>query len=411
MSSMERVGMNRSGIERRNRLVHALQELYPQGIVVLISAQYEQPRMRFFQDSMFLYLTGLDMLPGAVLAIVLQSTSVETILYHPAYVADRSVWVGAEASAGVEDLCVRELGDPYAGYSAHPFFSYAEHKELLALLKASIDSGSVIGVCSLGKGDSVQRRNYERWASYIPELNKQAVDITPVLARLRRMKDADEIGSVERAIAITHQALRDAQQCITPGALEAEVYGALIAAMVRAGAREAFPSIVAAGRNSTILHYERNDGTLAPGDGIVIDCGASWNGYAADISRTFPVSGSFTARQQQIYDCVYEVQHQVRAAVRPGMWLHNARYPDQSLHHIALQAFTRYGMERYFLHSIGHFLGLDVHDVGDTQEPLRPGDLITIEPGLYIRDESFGVRIEDDILVTESGSSCLSSPR
>lgn len=403
--------MQRYFAERRSRVINYFQERYPEGIVVVISAHYEQARTRSYEDSMFYYLTGMHH-PGAVLVMAVSPQKSELLLYRPTYTTDRSLWVMSqdvsEEALCLDDIEQCDLGIPCKGYSATPYFTEDIHKNLFAYFKARIAGGSVMGFCLASKGDCVQRRNYERWVAHMPDLASRAVDVIPHFAQLRRQKDAHEISHIKQAIAITHQALKEAQPYIVPGGSEAAVYAALLAGMVRLGAREAFPSIVGAGVNSTILHYERNRGVLSAGDGLLIDCGALWNGYAADISRTFAISGRFTERQQMIYDCVRDVQHEVRARARPGMWLFNPHEPEYSLHHTAVRCFAQQGMEPYFLHTIGHFLGLDVHDIGNVDEPLRPGDVITIEPGLYLRDEAFGVRIEDDFLITESGNECLS---
>jgi Xaa-Pro aminopeptidase len=141
----------------------------------------------------------------------------------------------------------------------------------------------------------------------------------------------------------------------------------------------------------------------------VIDIGAEYAYYAADITRTYPASGTFSERQREIYQMVLDAQEFVAAHAKPGYWLKNAAYPEQSLHHMAVQFFKEHGLDKYFMHGIGHYLGLDVHDVGSYQEPLKPGDLFTIEPGLYIRNEGIGVRIEDNYLMTGDGVRCLSA--
>ena len=145
------------------------------------------------------------------------------------------------------------------------------------------------------------------------------------------------------------------------------------------------------------------------GDVVVIDIGASYKRYCADVSRTYPVSGVFTQRQKELYDIVLETQEYIAAFAKPGMWLNNAEEPSKSLNHLAREFLKeRGGYDTYFPHGIGHFVGLDVHDVGDSKIPLSKGDIITIEPGIYIPEERIGIRIEDMYWIVEGEAVCLS---
>ena len=144
------------------------------------------------------------------------------------------------------------------------------------------------------------------------------------------------------------------------------------------------------------------------GDLVVVDIGAELGMYAADITRTYPVSGTFSKRQRELYDIVLATQQHIADISKPGLWLSNKEHPDKSLNHLARQFLQKYGYDKYLPHGIGHFLGLDVHDVGDYSVPLQAGDIITIEPGIYIPEEGIGIRIEDDYWVVEDGVVCLS---
>ena len=178
--------------------------------------------------------------------------------------------------------------------------------------------------------------------------------------------------------------------------------------MTASHARTSFPSIVAGGKNSTVLHYHENSGTLRNGDLVVVDIGAEYNNYCADLTRTYPVSGTFSKRQKEIYEVVLATQEYIASRAKPGMWLKNKDNVEQSLHHLAVKFLAQSGYDKYFPHGIGHFLGLDVHDVGDYTVPLQEGDVITIEPGIYIAEESIGIRIEDNYWITKDGAVCLS---
>ena len=190
--------------------------------------------------------------------------------------------------------------------------------------------------------------------------------------------------------------------------LECEVQASLEYMMTGAGSRPAFPSIVATGKNATILHYMENNASLQDGQLVVVDIGSVFEGYCSDLTRTYPVSGKFTPRQKELYNLVLDVQKYIADLAKPGMYLRNNNHPDQSLHHLAENYFKKYGYDQYFIHGIGHFLVLDVHDVGAYDQPLQPGDVITIEPGIYLPEESIGVRIEDDYWIVEDGVVCLS---
>ena len=141
---------------------------------------------------------------------------------------------------------------------------------------------------------------------------------------------------------------------------------------------------------------------------VVVDIGAEYEYYAADVTRTYPVSGMFTDEQQELYRTVLEAQEYVFDLARPGMFIRNESQPELSLHHHAVNFFKERNLHEYFTHGIGHFLGLDVHDVGDYKEPLKSGDVITIEPGLYIPKKGLGIRIEDDYVIVDDGAVCLS---
>jgi Xaa-Pro aminopeptidase len=177
---------------------------------------------------------------------------------------------------------------------------------------------------------------------------------------------------------------------------------------------EAYAPIVGAGPNSTALHYDKLGRKIQDGDIVVLDVGAQYSGYAADVTRTLPANGKFTPRQREIYDIVLGAQTAAMAALKPGTDM--CRKGKQSLYKIAYDYLNSHGKDQhgkplgqYFIHGLGHNLGLDVHDPGDSCKPLMVGQVVTVEPGIYIPDENLGVRIEDDVLITESGYELLSA--
>jgi len=222
---------------------------------------------------------------------------------------------------------------------------------------------------------------------------------------MRRKKDAHELKLMKKAVEITLGAHKHISKIISPNLHEYEIQAEVESFFIKNGAKVAFPSIVASGENTTVLHYTSLDKKL---DGmLVVDIGARFNYYCADITRTYSVGGKFSSREKEIYDTVFELKKYVAKIAKPGFFLRNKEEPEKSLHHIAENFLRERGLLKYFVHGIGHFLGLDVHDVGDTKIPLGSGDVFTIEPGIYIKEERIGVRIEDDFVITESGCNVL----
>lgn len=400
-------------ITRRKNLTDLIRHKHSEakGALVLI-AGFEQDRARFWQECSFYYLTGLEE-PGVIAVIDLQG---EAVLYIPHCGIKRSDWLSSPVELVQENSAllgfdrIETLGAAVPGFSLPFFFTAQQSEKLLKHLASIVQSGGQIFTLSPNdmNGYAEQRSVLARLATFAPVIGERIVDISPLVAGMRRVKSSQEVEYMYRAVEITALAHEAAAKAIGDGVGEAEVQASLEYMMLGSGARVAYPSIVASGINSTILHYNISERTMWNGELIVIDAGAAVGGYCADITRTYPVSGTFTERQREIYKLVLEVQRYVADLAKPGMWLSNKEYPEQSLNHLAKKYLQDRGYGEYFPHSIGHFLGLDVHDVGDAKVPLQAGDIITIEPGIYIPQEKLGVRIEDNYLITEKGAICLS---
>jgi Xaa-Pro aminopeptidase len=223
-----------------------------------------------------------------------------------------------------------------------------------------------------------------------------------MIAWMREQKEPREIELIRRAIAATERGHRAAMRQARVGMHEYDVKDIIEAEFRAEGARGlAFPSIVGAGRNSAVLHYPLDNNTIQTGDMVLMDLGARYDYYCADITRTFPISGRFNDEQRRIYELVLQAQLAAERRIRPG-----AYYSD--LQAAADQVFRDAGLIDAFWHGLGHFVGLQVHDVGDYERPLPVGAVFTIEPGLYLPDRGFGVRIEDMYLVTRNGFEHLS---
>lgn len=236
--------------------------------------------------------------------------------------------------------------------------------------------------------------------------------LAPLLHQLRLVKSTAELELIRHAIAVTADGFQRALQFLRPGVNEAELEAEFAHEFTRRHCRFAYNPIVASGLNNCILHYERNDRPCLEGDLVLIDVGASWRNFNADLTRTIPVSGRFTPRQRQVYEAVLRVLRKATTLMRPGKLMADLRQESTALIggelvHLGLLGAAELKddpgcVKRYFMHGIGHPLGLDVHDVGDLRSPLAPGWILTCEPGIYLREEGFGIRLENDILVTKN---------
>ena len=230
----------------------------------------------------------------------------------------------------------------------------------------------------------------------------ELVDCSNVIPTLRSVKSSAEIQTIQEAVDITARGFSDAMKFVKAGVNEYQVQATLEYVYAMSGGRgSAFPPIVGGGINSTVLHYKENDQQLVDGDLVCIDSGALYEGYGADISRTVPVSGKFSKRQREIYNIVLKAEETAIKAVKPGVTL-------GEIDAIARAIIVKSGYGDYFIHGIGHHLGLETHDSCGPMTPLKKGAVVTIEPGIYLPDEALGVRIEDDIVVTARGHKNLS---
>ncbi len=234
-----------------------------------------------------------------------------------------------------------------------------------------------------------------------------------IIANSRMIKTEAEIDMIKKAIEITNHGIQRMMKNSKPGMMEYQLEAYFDFELKTLGAkRHSFNTIAASGKNAIVLHYGENSCEMKDGDLILFDLGAEYNNYCADISRTFPVNGKFTERQKEIYDIVLKSQLETIKAVKPGI-------PFKELNNVTkkvlIEECKRIGLikeddeiSKYYYHGVSHYLGLDTHDVGDREADLAPGMVLTIEPGLYIEEEGIGIRIEDNVVVTEQGCENLS---
>ena len=245
--------------------------------------------------------------------------------------------------------------------------------------------------------------------------------LQPIISKLRVIKSPEEIALIKKAIHITQKAFENLVPKIQSGVMEYEIEAKMIRTLIANGSDgHAFDLIVASGPNACILHYINNNRKMKNKELLLLDFGAEFNGYAADMSRTLPIGGQFTTRQKEVYQAVLDAQKEAIKLIAPGISIKDIneqvrQYLEKKM--VELNLFTEQDIEqqnpeeplsrKYFMHGTSHFMGIDVHDVGNPKEKLQPGMVLTCEPGLYIKEEALGVRIENDILVTENGNEDL----
>ena len=371
----------------------------------------------FRQESNFYYLSGFDE-PDSIL-LIRPNHPEEYVMFVRPHDPEMAIWVGARAGIdGVQEF--------YGADAAFPIDTFAEKiNELLS----EVDD-IFYGIGSDQEIDGIisnyltsRQKNSHRGQKGFSSLR----DPRPLVENLRMFKSDDEIKSLKEAIRITEQGFQTAQSLTEPGLHEFEIQAALENEFRRLGSsRNGYPSIVASGDNACILHYTTNREQLKDGDLLLIDAGAEYDYYTADITRTWPINGHFSTSQRYIYDVVLEAQQAGIKRAKPGATL-------DEIHHATLEVLVRGLMEskilsgaidkliedrkyqNFYMHSTSHWLGMDVHDVGNyrnKKEPiaLEPGMCFTVEPGLYLSAKNhkipkefqgIGIRIEDNILITE----------
>lgn len=268
----------------------------------------------------------------------------------------------------------------------------------------------------------LERDNYSAALTQPQLLAKEIVEkypyarvknIFPLFVQLRMIKEEAEIDLIKEAISITEKGIYNLIGNAKPGMREYELEAYFDFALKTNGVKDfAFKTICASGKNGTVLHYVANNAVAQENDLVLLDLGAQYGYYNADISRTFPVSGKFTERQKEIYNIVLKAQFETMKVIKAGVPFAEI---NKRTRVVLAEELKKIGLikedselSNYYYHGVSHFLGLDTHDVGDREVELKPGMVLTVEPGLYIAEEGIGIRIEDDVLVTEEGCENLS---
>jgi Xaa-Pro aminopeptidase len=342
------------------------------------------------RSSDFVYLTGLA-LPGSWLVIVARDdASPVSVLFVPTDSSRPARAAPVRAVTGISD--VRCAASAPAEIAAR----------VRASTVAAPDGRLYVSTSMRGAPDSAV-------TAAVDTTGLPVAPVGPLMATLRPSKDETELARLRRAAAITAEGVVAAMEAVRPGMREDSLQALLERAFRARGASgTSFPSIVASGANALELHYSRNDSIMESGDLVLVDVGAEYAGYAGDVTRTFPVSGRFTDRQRALYDLVLETQRAAIEAVRPGVTIEELnRIARETMAGASGDLCGARGCEPHFIHGLSHHLGLDVHDPGRPGQPLAPGMVITIEPGVYLPEEGIGIRIEDDVLVTAEGHEVL----
>ena len=346
----------------------------------------------FVQESDFYYLTGVSE-PGAALILAPGEKQYKEILYLQPRDPDDENWNGRRPPLGdaLEDATgfpeVRRIGR--LGSDLTDMLQRSRRAAFLGpIVSATAPVPPALDV--LQKAQSrVPGTSLDNMADLVPEM--------------RRVKTDYEIERIQKAVDITGKGLVAAMQAVRPGLQEFQLQSIVDHTYEMEGAQFlGFSTILAWGPNATVLHYTKNDQVIADSGLVLIDTGAAWEHYSADVTRTIPVSGKFSDREKELYELVLKASDAAIKKVQVGAYNHD------DVHLTAKAILDEAGYGEYFIHGTGHFVGLDVHDAGNYDLPYKPGVVVTVEPGIYIPEEGIGIRIEDVVLVTRNGPVVLS---
>ena len=379
------------------------------GVAVIFAAtEAEGPNATFGfrQDDDFFYLSGLRE-PGAALLVApafdknSSSQKYTEILFLPARNIKQEKWTGPKLGPN----------DPQA--AAITGFEAVTNLDTLSaeVAKLLAPGRPALYLDTPESGEQNAASSFLDWARRANTLamGTHVNDVKPSLAQLRVVKDAGEIERIRHATNASIDAHPAALRMIKPGLNEHEVAALMQYEFMKNGCeRPAYAPIVGSGFNSTVLHYSADDAPIKDGDVVVMDVAGEYAMYASDITRTAPANGKFTERQREIYNIVLGAQQAAMSAFKSGQY---SLTGDDSLYRVAYDFINTHGKDlhgqplgQYFIHGLGHYVGLEVHDVGDTKAKLGPGVVFTIEPGIYIPEEKIGIRIEDIYWVDPQGN-------
>src|SRR4051794_18535431 len=388
----------------RLRREHLAAKLEPQAVALLFAnseAEGQNALGAFRQNDDFYYVTGWNE-PGAAVLIAPANDNhpYTEVLFLPAHNATQERWTGPKLGPESADA---------------PRLTGFDHVEALDKMRDRLVALLPGQTATIYTDSSATPLEWLRRSNSFPNYTTYR-DSKALVAPFRVTKDAGELALIRKASDATVEAHKAAMRSAKPGMTENELSAIMQYEFQRRGCEApAYSPIVGSGFNSTVLHYSQNSGTMQAGDVVVLDVGGEYSRYATDVTRTLPVSGRFTPRQREIYDIVLAAQQAAADAFKSGA-SSMARTAPNSLYKVAYDYINTHGKDlhgqplgQYFIHGLSHYVGLSVHDAGDSAAPLGPGAVFTIEPGIYIPEEKLGVRIEDTYAVGADGKLlCLS---
>ncbi|HBH12047.1 MAG: Xaa-Pro aminopeptidase, putative [Clostridiales bacterium 38_11] len=390
---------------RRRQSLH--EQLSDDSTVILFSGssvvKSADADYKFYTNNHFFYLTGIDR-DDVIYLCEKKNNKIKEMLFIKKRNADLEKWFGlyltedeCRSKSGIKEINFYEDFDDYLlKLLNNNFISYA----YLDLENHSFESNATIA-----------NKYSSKLIGKYPHIIQK--NLHPIISDMRRVKDESEIESVKESIKITKDAFCHMLQNIKAGMKEYEMEAHYNLILNLNCAEPSFETIAASGGNALILHYIKNNQEVKSGDMILFDLGVNKNKYCSDITRTVPADGIYTKRQKVLYEIVLEANKRVIDAAKPGITINELNETAKIIIFEGLLNLKLLNnmdeLTKFYYHGVSHYLGLDVHDVGDREKPLEPGCLITVEPGLYVWDEGIGIRIEDNILITHGGNINLSS--
>ena len=354
----------------------------------------------------FYYLTGLDKEDMTLMLVNHNGIKMEYLFIEP-FNELEAKWVGGRMSE-VEASHISQITAVLANEEFLPTLHRLVHRSMN-------EFDEIMMYVDLHTQEYNQETKETKFAKQLKDIfpNAMVGNIYPYIAQLRLIKDEEEIETLKKSIETTRLGIESMMKHCEPKMMEYELEAYFDFELKRHNADHSFPSIIAGGKNATILHYGENNMRLKDRSLVLCDLGAAHEHMCADITRTFPVNGKFTKRQAQIYDIVLRGNKMIIDAVRPGMTLAQLNRMLIKFYQVELKeaGLLSHGktVGDYYWHGVSHMLGLDTHDVSLANYELQEGNVFTVEPGLYIEEENIGIRIEDNVLVTSDGCINLSA--
>lgn len=393
---------------------HKFREMLAPGALAIFNSNDQMPTnadgtMPFRQNNDLLYLCGVDQEESTLLLFPeAHNKAHREILFLKETSPEIAVWEGAKLTkqearerTGIETI--------FWNNQLHKILHALMTEAAVVYLNSNEQTRAVLTV-------ETKDDRFSKWIRSTYPLH-QYQRSAPIMHSVRAVKSEEEIAQMQRACDITEKGFRRILKMIKPGVQEFEIEAELIHEFMRNRSRGfAYEPIVASGGNACVLHYTANNQECKSGDVILMDVGAEYGNYAADMTRCVPVSGKFTDRQREVYNAVLHVMKEAMKLLRPGVYLYDyhtqvGKLMEKQLLNLGLLKQSDIdnqnpdwpAYKKYFMHGTSHFIGLDVHDVGHWHKAIEAGNVFTVEPGIYIPEENLGIRLENDILITENG--------